>query len=473
MSFEDDEYWEDEYSEYSIMPQSAVVQERQYQRRDSPDPIIPTRRGEPGSRVDELAARRQRRAHGNAGGEPRAAFDAARPSWLDDPDFSPVDTSQPNLAGDDFSDVDFNRPELGADFDAPDTFADSVQRRHNDRYDRHDDIDEPYDHRDLVAYGHGPNPGVRTVSRSDDDEPAGRRRERQPRRATEERRPRRSPDERDSRGPRRSSDERDSRRSDSRRFAEERDQRRSFDDRDPRRPVEERRPRPDDERQAPAAPAASGRARVPDDPHNLYRRPTSRRDDGYDLDDRPRRPRSDDGLRSGGRAEMLWDEPAAPQRGYDDNADVRGRGRTERRRPDGYELDERRRDGRSPWPAEAEDGRNRPPSRDYNRRTIDGEVLDERAPRTIEGEIVEERRRPARDDRRAPTARQTWDDQQGWVEDDRWNDSRPAGGQGRTENERPNDGRPAGGQGWTENERPNDGRPAGGQGWTENERPND
>src|SRR5690349_15041811 len=201
MSFEDDEYWDEEYSEYSIVPNAAVVQERQYQRRDTPEPVIPTRRGGPDSPVDELAARRRRRSQGNTAGEPprapQVAFDSQRPSWLDDPDFVPIDTSQPNLAGDDFDDVDFNRPELGADFDAPDTFADSAQRRHNDRYDLHDDIDEPYDHRDLVAYGHGPNPGVKTVSRSDDEDPAARRRsaprrgeERRPRRP-EERRPRR------------------------------------------------------------------------------------------------------------------------------------------------------------------------------------------------------------------------------------------------------------------------------------------
>ena len=47
MSFEDDEYWEDEYSEYSIMPSAAVIQEKQYQKRTQPDPVIPTRR--PGS----------------------------------------------------------------------------------------------------------------------------------------------------------------------------------------------------------------------------------------------------------------------------------------------------------------------------------------------------------------------------------------------------------------------------------------
>ncbi|MCY1139719.1 hypothetical protein OWR29_17090 [Actinoplanes sp. Pm04-4] len=416
MSFEDDEYWEDEYSEYSIMPQSAVVQERQYERRESPDGVIPTRRGNPDGPVDELAARRQRRAHGNVGadGRPQAAFDTQRPSWLDDPDFAPVDTSQPNLAGDDFEDVDFNRPELGADFDAPDTFADSAQRRHNDRYDLHDDIDEPYDHRDLVAYGHGPNPGVKTVSRSD-DEPVGRRRQ-APRRE-DERRPRREP---------------------------------------------ERRPRRE-ERQAPPAPAASGRAQVPearpDDSHNLYRRPASRRDEAYDYDDRPRR------SRSGSREEMIWDEPAAAPRGYDegyDNSDVRDRRRGGSRRPDAYEFDERRRDDvrrddprrdesrrdesrrdderrrrdgyeeRRPWPAEADEGRGRPAARD-DRRTIEGEILDDRAPRTIEGEIVEERRRPARDSRRVPAARQTWDDQQGWVEDERWDDGRPVGGQGWAE----------------------------------------
>ncbi|MEU4428085.1 hypothetical protein AB0F81_46310, partial [Actinoplanes sp. NPDC024001] len=108
MSYEDDEYWEDEYSEYSFMPQSAVIQERHYERRTAPDPVIPTRRRS-GQDADDGARRPK-----------RAAFDSERPSWLDDPDFVPIDTSKPNLAGDDFDDVDFNRPELGVDFDKPD-----------------------------------------------------------------------------------------------------------------------------------------------------------------------------------------------------------------------------------------------------------------------------------------------------------------------------------------------------------------
>ncbi|MEU4562320.1 tetratricopeptide repeat protein [Actinoplanes sp. NPDC023936] len=105
MSFEDDEYWADEYDEYSFMPQSAVVQEKHYARRTAPDPVIPTRRT---------------RGDGEAPATRRAAFDERRPSWLDDPDFEPIDTSRPNLAGNDFDDVDFNRPELGVDFDKPD-----------------------------------------------------------------------------------------------------------------------------------------------------------------------------------------------------------------------------------------------------------------------------------------------------------------------------------------------------------------
>src|SRR3954468_6892964 len=102
MSFEDDEYWEDEYDQYSLMPNTAVVQERHYAKRTEPDPVIPTRRrGDP---VDELAQPRQRRAVTGGGG----ACDSQRPSWLDDPGFVPIDTSRPNLAGDEFEDVDFN-----------------------------------------------------------------------------------------------------------------------------------------------------------------------------------------------------------------------------------------------------------------------------------------------------------------------------------------------------------------------------
>ena len=164
MSFEDDEYWDEEYSEYSLMPKSAVAQERQYTRRTEPDRVIPTRR--PGTDssgpVDELAARRQRRAAGNtvpsAPRKPQKMFDSQRPDWLNDPGFSPVDTSAPNLTGDEYDDVDFNRPELGADFDAPEfpSTTGNPQRR-DDRFgDFPDDVDEPYDHRDLEAYGHEP-----------------------------------------------------------------------------------------------------------------------------------------------------------------------------------------------------------------------------------------------------------------------------------------------------------------------------
>ena len=62
MSFEDDEYWDEEYSEYSLMPKAAVAQERQYTRRTEPDRVIPTRRpgADSSGPVDELAARRQR-----------------------------------------------------------------------------------------------------------------------------------------------------------------------------------------------------------------------------------------------------------------------------------------------------------------------------------------------------------------------------------------------------------------------------
>jgi hypothetical protein len=176
MSFEDDEYWEDEYSEYSIMPSAAVIQEKQYTKRTMPDPVIPTRRpGGSGDPVDELAERRRRRT----GNRPVEVFDTDRPGWLDDPDFTPVDTSRPNLAGDE--DVDYNRPELGADFDAPDFPMSSTGDlpAREDRFgDYDDDIDEPYDHRDLTAYGHGPTTTTR-VGRNgqvqpDADEPADR-----------------------------------------------------------------------------------------------------------------------------------------------------------------------------------------------------------------------------------------------------------------------------------------------------------
>src|SRR3954469_21638327 len=101
MSFEDDEYWDEEYSDNSTVSNAAVAQERRFVQRDVPEPIIPTRRAEPlvparraGAEpvtpgyVDERAARRKRRAAGGAPArKPTGAFDTQRPSWLDDPDF--------------------------------------------------------------------------------------------------------------------------------------------------------------------------------------------------------------------------------------------------------------------------------------------------------------------------------------------------------------------------------------------------
>jgi hypothetical protein len=165
MSFEDDEYWDEEYSDHSATSPAAVVRQRQFTRRTAPDPVIPTRRGGQGPRpdslryeehVDELAARRQRRTTGHPPTvdrhKPPQVFDAQRPSWLDDPAFVPVDTSAPDLAGDDFADVDFNRPELAADFDSPEfPVGDRGVSRPADPWARSagrpDDIDEPYDHR--------------------------------------------------------------------------------------------------------------------------------------------------------------------------------------------------------------------------------------------------------------------------------------------------------------------------------------
>ena len=57
MSYEDDEYWDEEYSEYSIMPNTAVVQERQYSKRTAPDAVIPTRRPGNGDEIGRRAGR--------------------------------------------------------------------------------------------------------------------------------------------------------------------------------------------------------------------------------------------------------------------------------------------------------------------------------------------------------------------------------------------------------------------------------
>ena len=133
MSFEDDAYWESEYTDRS--PAGSGVS----RRRAAP--------------VDELAARRERR-QGRYRRRPRRdggvqkGFDSERPSWLDDPDFVPPDVSSPDVtAGHGSPVLDFNRPELGAAFDAPSRqwTADSPPVADDDDWD--DEIDEPYDHR--------------------------------------------------------------------------------------------------------------------------------------------------------------------------------------------------------------------------------------------------------------------------------------------------------------------------------------
>ncbi|MBW6435382.1 hypothetical protein KZ829_16715 [Actinoplanes hulinensis] len=188
MSFEDDEYWDDEYSEYSFMPSSAVMQEQHYTKRTVPDPVIPTRRRAGGA--DEVAAQQAK----------RTAFDGERPSWLNDPDFEPIDTSVDNLVGDDFDDIDFNRPELGVDFDKPDfpiidpaarpdlRRGAAPRRRGPDRYD--------------------PAAGERRDRRADDREPgrpSGGRSERRPDGRSEQRLDGRSEQRLDGRSERRDS----------------------------------------------------------------------------------------------------------------------------------------------------------------------------------------------------------------------------------------------------------------------------
>src|SRR5690349_9083647 len=105
MSFEDDEYWEAEYSDQALpYADSAAVARDRY-----PDAGMPY--AEPSHRpapprtswaddefgddegYDELAARRQRRQIGYPRSPDRqkrirSAFDAERPDWLDDPGFA-------------------------------------------------------------------------------------------------------------------------------------------------------------------------------------------------------------------------------------------------------------------------------------------------------------------------------------------------------------------------------------------------
>ncbi len=142
MSFEDDEYWEDQYSSgsrpVSYADNTAVARDRYADELDLEPPPSPRRAGRP---VDELAVRRRRRNTGPSR-TPRGEFDSERPAWLDDPDFVPTDITQPDTEA---AVLDFNRPELGSDFDNPEFPSGGVPAARDD--DRYDDIDEPFDHR--------------------------------------------------------------------------------------------------------------------------------------------------------------------------------------------------------------------------------------------------------------------------------------------------------------------------------------
>lgn len=144
MSFEDDEYWEEQYSDHS-RGGAALARDRYSDSYSAPVPDPAPRPRAPRGQVirtstwdgeiepaidldappaDELAARRRRRSGKSpvrSGTEaPQGdGFDSARPGWLDDPEFVPTDVSGPDLAGPDSEVLDFNRPELGANFDNP------------------------------------------------------------------------------------------------------------------------------------------------------------------------------------------------------------------------------------------------------------------------------------------------------------------------------------------------------------------
>ncbi|HEU4349257.1 MAG TPA: tetratricopeptide repeat protein [Actinoplanes sp.] len=181
MSFEDDEYWDEEYADpspagYAVVRDRAVPPAR---RPDIPVPRRPVRAPawdhrpdqpaadldrEPAPPVDELAARRRRRSRANGRGDapPGGGFDAARPGWLDDPDFQPIDTTQP-LAESEV--VDFNRPELGADFDNPEFPGTGTARNRRGVPDDFDYLDPAYDDdayaADLGRFSRGPAPDER------------------------------------------------------------------------------------------------------------------------------------------------------------------------------------------------------------------------------------------------------------------------------------------------------------------------
>ncbi|MDT4990503.1 MAG: hypothetical protein QOH97_395, partial [Actinoplanes sp.] len=97
MSFEDDEYWEAEYSDQARpYADNAAVARAQYadngRRHAPPRGQRDNDEFDAGNSSDELAARRQRRQTGHTRSPDRqrrirSAFDADRPDWLDDPSF--------------------------------------------------------------------------------------------------------------------------------------------------------------------------------------------------------------------------------------------------------------------------------------------------------------------------------------------------------------------------------------------------
>jgi hypothetical protein len=93
-----------------------------------------------------------------ARGTLQRGFDDRRPSWLDNPAFVPADVTSRGLTGSHLAVLDVNRPELGANFDSPEFGV------RNDRYERDDEIDEPFDHRSWINCDRRPR-GRRTPGR--------------------------------------------------------------------------------------------------------------------------------------------------------------------------------------------------------------------------------------------------------------------------------------------------------------------
>jgi hypothetical protein len=114
MSYEDDSDCNNRYCATSPIALADVTAKARERRPGQPSATLRTRRAGSGQQPSRhLAMRRTRRRTGVESPVLQRGFDSVRPAWLDNPDFVPVDTSEPDLAGPDNPVLDYTRPEWG------------------------------------------------------------------------------------------------------------------------------------------------------------------------------------------------------------------------------------------------------------------------------------------------------------------------------------------------------------------------